>query len=72
MTPQEEARKIVIKIQSQKEPLTFEQAKQCALITIDEIIKETKLHDLTIYQQGRTGYFQEVKQEIINLKQIRL
>jgi hypothetical protein len=39
-------------------------AKQCALIAVDEIIKETKLHDKTIYQHGRTAYWEEVKQEI--------
>ncbi len=39
-------------------------AKKCALIAVDEIIKETKLHDKTIYQHGRTAYWQEVKQEI--------
>lgn len=42
-------------------------AKRCALIAVDEIIKETKLHDKTIYQHGRTFYWQEVKQEIEKL-----
>ena len=42
-------------------------AKQCTLISVDEIIKETKLHDLTIYQHGRTVYWEEVKQEIQKL-----
>jgi len=40
---------------------------ECALIAVDEIIKETKLHDKTIYQHGRTFYWQEVKQEIEKL-----
>jgi hypothetical protein len=44
-----------------------DKAKQCALIAVDEIIKETKLHDKTIYQHGRTFYWQEVKQEIEKL-----
>jgi hypothetical protein len=44
-----------------------EKAKRCALIAVDEIIKETKLHDKTIYQHGRTAYWQEVKQEIEKL-----
>ena len=39
MTQQEEkARGIVIKMQFQKNPLTFEQAKHCALIAVDELI----------------------------------
>ena len=43
-------------------------AKQCALISVDEIIEETKLHDKTVYEHGRTFYWQEVKQEILNTK----
>ena len=35
---QEKAREIVIKMQFQKEPLIFEQAKHYALIEVDEII----------------------------------
>ena len=42
-------------------------SKQCALIAVDEIIKETKLHDETIYQHGSTFYWKEVKQEIEKL-----
>lgn len=42
-------------------------AKECALICVDEIIKETKLHDLTIFHHSRTGYWQEVKSEIEKL-----
>lgn len=47
--------------------ITFEQVKICALISVDEIIKETMLHDLTPYEHSRTGYWLEVKQEIENL-----
>lgn len=39
-------------------------AKRHCLWMCDEIIKETKLHDLTIYQHGRTRYWQDVKKEI--------
>ena len=42
-------------------------AKQCALIAVDEIIKETKLHDKTIYEHVRTGYWIDVKKEIEKL-----
>ena len=41
MTSKEKAIEIVIKMQFQKEPLMFEQAKQCALITADEAAKIT-------------------------------
>jgi len=44
-----------------------QRAKQCALIALDEVLKETKLHDKTIYEHGRTVYWQEVKQEIEKL-----
>jgi hypothetical protein len=40
MTPKEKAIEIVIKMQFQKEPLMFEQAKQCALIAVDELIEQ--------------------------------
>jgi hypothetical protein len=52
------AREIVIKMQFQKEPLTFEQAKQCALIAVDLAIEYNDFH---------IEFLQEVKQEIINL-----
>lgn len=47
--------------------IEYDAAKQCALITVDEIIRETKLHDLTIFQHGRTGFWIEVKTEIEKL-----
>jgi len=42
-------------------------ATKCALILAEEIIKETKLHDLTCYQHGRTAYWENVKEEIKKL-----
>ena len=61
MTQQEEkARGIVIKMQFQKNPLTFEQAKHCALIAVDELI-------LDAYNNYYHNYWQEVKQEIEKL-----
>jgi hypothetical protein len=52
------AREIVIKMQFKREPLTFEQAKQCALIAVDLAIEYNDFH---------IEFLQEVKQEIINL-----
>jgi hypothetical protein len=44
------------------------QAKQCALIAVDEIIKENDMFDRTDgYVQQRIDYWNEVKQEIDNL-----
>jgi hypothetical protein len=66
MTAKEKAREIVIKIQFQKEPLMFEQAKQCALIAVDEMLSE-HFGDITEYAMRRYNYLTEVKQEIEKL-----
>lgn len=67
MTPKEKAEKLVDKMYYSRkykdgEDYIPEQAlihaKQCALITVDEILKEVVL---------TTMYWNEVKQEIINL-----
>ena len=78
LSPKEKAKELVDKFEpyvirytqgdvvgylDQETPI-LEYQKQCALIAVDEMIKETKLHDKTIYQHGRTAYWQEVKQEI--------
>ena len=43
-------------------------AKHCALISVDEIIKENDMFDRTDgYVQQRIDYWLEVKQEIIKL-----
>lgn len=74
MTPKEKAKELIesfMNIKQQKlgdySIIYYPTAKQCALIAVDKIIKETKLHDKTIYQHGRTAYWQEVKQEIEKL-----
>jgi len=75
MTPKEKAKDLVSIYWNTKVEtinviesiMSKELAIKCALIAVDEIIKETKLHDKTIYQHGRTAYWQEVKQEINKL-----
>jgi hypothetical protein len=77
MTPKEKAREIVIKMQFQKEPLMFEQAKQCALIAVDEILGEyqsmSDLESVLVINNKLTFivhklvYWIEVKQEIENI-----
>jgi len=58
MTAKEKARELVVKMQFQKQPLMFDQAKHCALIAVDEIISIV----------GRySNYWQEVKHEINQL-----
>ena len=64
MTPKEKAQELAMKFDKYGET---DNAKQCALIAVDEIIKA--LND-DIYIQGETDidshieYWQEVKQEI--------
>jgi hypothetical protein len=69
LTAKEKAKELVDKfmLHNSYQSIVWYNAKQCALLAVDEIIKETKLHDKTIYQHGRTAYWQEVKQEILKL-----
>lgn len=46
-----------------KYPMCFDTAKQCAIIAVDEIIKETD----TLIASERKLYWQQVKTEIENL-----
>mgnify|MGYP003654620081 FL=1 len=75
---QEKAREIVIKMQFQKEPLMFEQAKHCALIEVDEII--TVLSNMVEFLKSigvngknvehnlnKIQFYNEVKLEIVRL-----
>jgi len=69
MKPIEKAREIVIKMQFQKDPLMFEQAKQCALICVDEIIKSNPCYEDSdrggnFMWNDNTYYWEEVKKEI--------
>jgi hypothetical protein len=69
MTPKEKAIELVNKYWSigeqewQDTPLTWEEAKQCALIAVDEIIKSINPFGMFLGKD----YWQEVKQEIENL-----
>ena len=65
MAPKEKAIEIIDKYK--RCVAGYYAVKKCALISVDEVIKVTKLHDLTIYQHGRTAYWQEVKLELEKL-----
>lgn len=72
MTPKEKAKYLIndfydIKAESLDYGMEWQMTQQCALITVDEIIRESKLHDKTTYQHGRTSYWQEVRNEIEKL-----
>jgi hypothetical protein len=57
MTPKEKAKELVDKFYN--EVKYMERAKQCAIISVDELIKET--------DWSEADYWQEVKQEIEKL-----
>ena len=61
------AREIVIKMQFQKPPLDFEQAKQCAIICVDEILNEFPKGFKGNFEEVRKQYLEKVKTEIEKL-----
>ena len=63
MTTKEKAEELVNKYWDDIPDLFFEDAKQCALIAVDELIYETQFEVPNIRQR----YWQEVKQEIEKL-----
>jgi hypothetical protein len=74
MTPQEKAKELTKRYYRDSdllvEDLSWIQAKECALIAIDEIIKECYMwngNDNVIWETNRFNYWNEVKQEIEEL-----
>ena len=70
MTPQEKAQELVDKFNYESKHYLMLDAKQCALIAVDEIIKEccksSEKKDAK-YQDERINYWQQVKHEVNNL-----
>jgi hypothetical protein len=68
MIPKEKAKELVIKYSYITGDLIygFTYSKQCALIAVDEILKEL-LNDELFYFKTKVHYWQEVKQEIEKL-----
>jgi len=66
MTPQEKAAELIVNYQLQCKSLDYQQAKQCALIAVDEILKEFENIFLIFTDKNspRLIYWQQVKQEI--------
>jgi hypothetical protein len=74
MTPQEKAKELRLKFYIKLQVITRAQAKQCALIAVDEIQNMCKLYhnhnvviDTKIYTELTIDYWQEVKQELQKL-----
>jgi hypothetical protein len=67
MTPKEKAKELVYKFDDTMEFSTPQRfAKQCALITVDEIIEQNNVW-IIHYNKGNNNYWQQVKQEIEKL-----
>jgi hypothetical protein len=65
MTPKDKALELVQKyFKANHQPYGFKDAKQCALIAVDEILDMVKHTPIEFIE---TDYWQEVKQEIENL-----
>jgi hypothetical protein len=65
MTPKEKAQELAMKFDKYGET---DNAKQCALIAVEEILKAVKKDsDFTITYELAKQYWEQVKQEIINI-----
>jgi hypothetical protein len=74
MTSKEKAKELKDKYMNVKWQIYLDDAKQCALIAVDEILKEVPTEILDTYKQqvnfidnDRYYYWEEVKQEIEKL-----
>ena len=67
MTPKEKAKELMLKYYELIPMNTVSFAKQCALITVDEIIKELTEEISPSVHGFRHKYWEEVKQEIEKL-----
>lgn len=71
-SPKEKAKQLFDKFMKpidgwHKYPMCFDTAKQCAIIAVDEIIKETDTYYDTLIASERKLYWEQVKKEIENL-----
>jgi hypothetical protein len=65
MNAREKASELIVNYQLQCKSLDYQQAKQCALIAVDEILKDRE--EIDGMRIINDPYWLEVKQEIINL-----
>lgn len=67
MTPKEKAKELVDKFNYEGKHYLMLDAKQCALIVVDEIIKNEYDEENEPYVMNNIKYWQDVKQEIQKL-----
>ena len=66
MTPEQKAAELINKMYyTQSSPASWVQAKECALIAINEMIKTSE--EAILFKQSKRDWLQEVKQEIEKL-----
>jgi len=65
-SPQEKAKELYFKMMEHSFGGDSEQAKQCALIAVDEILKAIDWHEFEV-PNDQLNYWQQVKQEIEKL-----
>jgi hypothetical protein len=70
MTPEEQAKKLILKMQWELPPRFFGEASRCAQITVDTILEELDhtAFDDPDYGTSKMEYWTEVKQEIKKVK----
>ena len=66
MTAKDKAKELVDKFKYESKHYLMLDAKRCALIAVDEVLKEL-LNDKDFYFKTRVHYYQIVKQEIKKL-----
>jgi hypothetical protein len=68
MTPKEKAKELVFRFYEKSdllfESLSFIQAKECALILVDEVLKSNPTKINCDSTELNYGYYQEVKKEV--------
>jgi hypothetical protein len=66
-TPREKAAELIVNYQLKCKSLDYEQAKQCALIAVDELIEEARDYGDDNHRQDRLIYLDEVKDQLEKL-----
>ena len=70
MTPREKASELIVSYQLQCKSLDYNEAKQCALIAVDEILKALESDNIIYgseYRFEENNWWQQVKKEIEKL-----
>ena len=64
MSPKEKAAELIVNYQLKCKSLNYDEAKQCALIAVDEILLAITYAD---YYLSQVSFWEEVKEEIEKL-----